>query len=98
MDEMMIMFSPEPMHVDAVDNPITTGVVYSAIARTEQIVHIYADYAMLHEVDVEVPQTPKYCSCIVRMSGGITEFSEYRKKRQVNYIALMSMTPTRLVF
>ena len=93
--EMIVMFSSEPMHIGAVDNPITTGVVYSAIASTAQIVHIYADYAMLHEVDVEVPQTPK--SSIIRMSGGITEFSEYRKKRQVNCIALMRMTPTRLV-
>ena len=96
MDEMMNMFSPEPIHVDIVDNPITTGAVYSAIARTERIVHIYADYAMLHEVDVEVPQTPKYS--IVRMSDGIAEFSEYRKKRLANYVALMRMTPTRLVF
>ena len=96
MDEMMNMFSPEPIHVDIVDNPITTGAVYSAIARTERIVHIYADYAMLHEVDVEVPQTPNYS--IVRMSDAIAEFSDYRKKRLTNYVALMRMTPTRLVF
>ena len=51
MDEMMLMISPVPRHVEAADNPNTTGAVYAAMARTEQIVHIYDDYAMLHEVD-----------------------------------------------
>ena len=79
MDGMMLIISPVPRHVEAADNPNTTGAVYAAMARTEQIVHIYDDYATLHEIDMEVPQTPKYS--IVRMSCDIGEFSEDRKKQ-----------------
>ena len=66
------------------------------MATVERVVHTYEDYAMIHDVDTDVPQTPIYS--IVRMSDDNADDIEYRKKQQVDYLALMKMTPTRLVF
>jgi hypothetical protein len=70
--------------------------VYATIATVERVVHVYEDYAMIHEVDAVMPQTPIYS--IVRMRNADAEDDEYHKKRQTEYLALMKMTPTRLVF
>ena len=51
---------------------------------------------MIHEVDAVMPQTPMHS--IVRMRNADVEDDECHKKRQTDYLALMKMTPTRLVF
>ena len=96
MDDMLLMPTSEPRRFDNMVRPIPPVSLYTTMATVEQVVHIYEDYAMIHDVDHDVPQTPIYS--IVRMSGDNSDDIEYCKKGQVDYPALMRMTTTRLVF
>ena len=96
MDEMLLMPTPEPRRFENIVCPILPHSMYATMATVERVVHIYEDYAMIHEVDTVMPQTPIYS--IVRMSNDDAKAVEYCKKRQIDYLALMKMTPTRLVF
>ena len=66
------------------------------MATVERVVHIYEDYAIIHDVETDVPQTPIYSN--VRKSDDNPDDTEYRKKRHVDYLVLMKVAPTRLVF
>ena len=96
MDEMLLMTTPEPRRFDRMVHPIPSVSLYATMATVERVVHIYEYYTRIHDVDTEVPQRPIYF--IVRMSDDNADDIEYRKKQQVDYLALMKMTPTRLVF
>ena len=95
MDEILLIPTPEPRRFENNVSPFLPHSVYATMATVERVVHVYEDYAMIHEVDTVMPQTPIYS--IVRMRND-AEDVEYRKKRQTDYLALMKMTPTRLVF
>ena len=96
MDEMLLMPTPEPRRFETNVLPIQPHSVYATMATVERVIHVYEDDAMIHDVDTVMPQTPIYS--IVRMRNDDAEDVEYRKKRQTDYLALMKMTPTRLVF
>ena len=96
MDDMLLMPTPEPRRFETNVSAFLPQSVYTTMATVERVVHVYEDYAMIHEVDVVMPQTPMYS--IVRMRNADVEDDEYHKKRQNDYLALMKMTPTRLVF
>ena len=61
--------------------PILPNSLYATmtIATVEslRVVHIYKDYAMIHDVDTDLPQTPIYS--IVKMSNGNADDIEYHQ-------------------
>ena len=60
------------------------------------IVHVYEDYAMMHEVTAEMPEMPMFS--LVKVRPIYFSEDEVVEKRLAKSLSLRRMTPTKLVF
>ena len=96
MDDMLLQLSPEPTHLHT--NMITSSPVFAftAMGNVLSIVHVYEDYAMLHDVTAEMPETPMFS--LVKVRPSYFGEDEDVEKRLAKSLSLRRMTPTKLVF
>ena len=86
----------EPKHCDRYVHQSSPVFAYNAMGNVLSIVHVYEDYAMLHDVTLEMPESPMYS--IVKVRPGCAGADEEDEKRLAKSLYLRRMTPTRLVF
>ena len=96
MDEMLLQNTPERKEGDKYVHQSSPVFAFNAMGNVLSIVHVYEDYAMLHDVTTEMPETPMFS--IVKVRPGCAGAEEEDEKRLAKSLYLRRMTPTRLVF
>ena len=57
---MLLQLSPEPTRLNTNMIPSSLVFAFTAMGNVLSIVHVYEDYAMMHEVTAELPETPMF--------------------------------------
>ena len=96
MDDMLLQLSPEPTRLHTNMNPSSPVFAYTAMENVLSIVHVYEDYAMMHDVTAEMPESPMFS--LVKIRPSYFGEDEDVEKRLAKSLSLRRMTPTKLVF
>ena len=96
MDDMLLQLSPEPTRLNTNMIPSSLVFAFTAMGNVLSIVHVYEDYAMMHEVTAEMPETPMFS--LVKVRPIYFGEDEVVEKRLAKSLSLRRMTPTKLVF
>ena len=68
MDDMLLQLSPEPTRLHTNINLSSPVFAYTAMEHVLSIVHVYEDYAMMHDVAAEMPESPMFSLVKIRPS------------------------------
>ena len=96
MDDMLLQLSPKPTHLHTNMIPSSPVFAFTAMGNVLSIVHVYEDYAMLHDVTAEMPETPMFS--LVKVRPSYFGEDEDVEKRLAKSLSLRRMKPTKLVF
>ena len=97
MDEILLQNTLERKECDKYVHHFFFPVfAFNAMGNVLSIVHVYEDYAMLHDVTLEMPETPT--SLIVKVRPGCAGADEEDKKLLAKLFYLRRMTQTKLIF